>query len=279
MMMMACDYELSRQPFYSADGILVVDVKEASCGDGSVVVAWALFATFLVLFILWNSLRQNVLAFLADLFFLLEVEPSRCVRLPGTKQEKIRDPRAGEGIVLLVLLLLLLCPVSLQRAMEYHKEEGNTARLIIFFGAFLNDDDYKKMRKNVNLAHVVKGRVAAAAAEQHADGAKEEQVGLGDGEEEPVALERHLGEEGADGVHNERHEHGGNDVGVAVHDAQVEDPENGHDREEAAELLQRVLDVFAGQQEVGHDKQDGVDEHQGPVDIFQKERKKERKIL
>ena len=39
-------------------------------------------------FFLNSSVRQNVLAFLADLFYILEVRPAKCVRPPGLMRDR-----------------------------------------------------------------------------------------------------------------------------------------------------------------------------------------------
>ncbi|CAM1328725.1 Uncharacterised protein PB.8716, partial [Pycnogonum litorale] len=39
-----------------------------------------------------SSIRQNILAFLADLFHVLEVKPAKCVKPPGLKDHKIHIP-------------------------------------------------------------------------------------------------------------------------------------------------------------------------------------------
>lgn len=35
-----------------------------------------------------SSVRQNVLAFLADLFYILEVRPAKCIRPPGLMRDR-----------------------------------------------------------------------------------------------------------------------------------------------------------------------------------------------
>lgn len=66
-------------------------------------------------------MRQNVLAFLADLFYILEVRPAKCIRPPGLMRDRfpVNEGKNQKKIIfgqfyryvvpiLLFLLLLLL---------------------------------------------------------------------------------------------------------------------------------------------------------------------------
>ncbi|KAG1677704.1 Patronin [Nymphon striatum] len=46
-----------------------------------------------------SSIRQNFLAFLADIFYNLEIKPAKCVRSPGHKDHKIHIPDDSESVI------------------------------------------------------------------------------------------------------------------------------------------------------------------------------------
>lgn len=59
-------------------------------------------------------MRQNVVAFLADLFYILEVRPAKCVRPPGLMRDRFpinegNDTRSCVYIKISILVFLSVC--------------------------------------------------------------------------------------------------------------------------------------------------------------------------